>query len=203
VSVGDLVEIIASQPNVPWALLTGLLIAAAAARPLGRRVPGGWPGGFAAVLAGASTFAVAVILAVTVVPSPYDVTDYGQTWGGEWRSRLNGLQRCMTAWSGALAQVAATADGRANVVLFVPSGLLLATWLGRPVAVLASLSALSAAIEVAQGSALMRSCDAGDWTANTLGAAVGVVAGISTRVVVRAVLERRTTSGTRTGSAAQ
>ncbi|WP_088285778.1 VanZ family protein [Kineosporia sp. A_224] len=63
--------------------------------------------------------------------------------------------------------------GVLNVALFVPAGLTLTLWTRRPLPVLAALSVASLGIETVQ-LLIDRQCQAGDWLANTLGAAVGV-----------------------------
>lgn len=65
----------------------------------------------------------------------------------------------------------------ANVALMLPLALYAALRLGRPLRVLATVSALSALVELVQAliPALGRACDTNDWLMNSLGAAMGAL----------------------------
>ena len=65
----------------------------------------------------------------------------------------------------------------ANMVLFVPLALFVGVALKRPLVAFFAASALSAIVEVVQAAipVIGRSCDTGDWLANTIGAAIGAL----------------------------
>lgn len=65
----------------------------------------------------------------------------------------------------------------ANLVLFVPLALFAGVALRKPLLAFFAASALSAVIEVVQAAlpVIGRSCDTGDWLANTIGAAIGAL----------------------------
>jgi hypothetical protein len=86
----------------------------------------------------------------------------------------SGLPGCTVQFHGPnLAGV----ESLGNVALLVPAVLFLALGTRRPAVAALAGSALSAAIEGAQGliPALGRSCDTDDWLANSIGAATGAV----------------------------
>ncbi|WP_160311229.1 VanZ family protein [Streptacidiphilus anmyonensis] len=79
-----------------------------------------------------------------------------------------------------------TEQGQLNIALFVPMSALAVLVFRSPLVALLMGSALSLAIEVTQATVapLARTCDSTDWTANTLGAAVG--AGLAWSLLVLA-----------------
>lgn len=83
-------------------------------------------------------------------------------------------------------------DTLANVALLFPATLFAGLRTGRPVAVLAAASGLSAAIELVQAllPALGRACDTDDWLMNTVGAVLGGVVAAGIVVVDRRGLSR-------------
>ncbi|QHC58885.1 VanZ family protein [Rathayibacter sp. VKM Ac-2760] len=71
-------------------------------------------------------------------------------------------------------------DTLANVALLLPGTLLLGVALGRPLAVAAAVSGLSALIELVQATvpSIGRSCDTNDWFMNTIGAVLAALLGL-------------------------
>ncbi|MCR2801394.1 VanZ family protein [Microbacterium sp. zg-Y818] len=123
------------------------------------------------LLAAASALYLAVLASLTLGPQP-------ETVGGT----LVTLGDWFGAWEGTAWLTFAVLEFVANVVLFLPLGLLWVAWVGRRRWWLATLAglALSGAIEATQALALpARYPDVRDLIANTLGAALGaaVVAG--------------------------
>jgi VanZ family protein len=84
-------------------------------------------------------------------------------------------------------------DTLANVAMVLPLALFAALRLGRPLAVFAAVSALSALIELFQALVpiLGRACDTGDWLMNTVGAALGVLLAILIITVETRLPERK------------
>jgi hypothetical protein len=78
-------------------------------------------------------------------------------------------------------------DTLANVAMMVPLTLFAALRFRRPLLVFATVTGLSAVIELVQAliPALGRSCDTNDWFMNTVGAAVGALIAITVIVVER------------------
>lgn len=72
-------------------------------------------------------------------------------------------------------------EGKANLILFIPPVLLAAVLTRRSGIALVAGCLASAAIELLQAAvpAIGRSCDGGDWIANTAGAVVGALLGFA------------------------
>ncbi|MFM2719586.1 VanZ family protein [Microbacterium mcarthurae (nom. nud.)] len=108
---------------------------------------------------------------ITLRPAPY---------GPETASVLESLLRALEAWPPTAWVTFELVEFGANIALFAPFGLLVLAWGGRPwLGVLGGL-ALSVVIELSQWALLpSRVADTRDLLANTIGAAVGVVAAMA------------------------
>lgn len=107
-----------------------------------------------------------------------------QPYGPETAGVLRRLLDALSGWPPTAWVTFDLVEFSANVVMFVPLGLLVVAWGGRPWHGILIAVVLSSAIELAQGAFLpTRVADVRDVVANTGGAALGVVVALT---IVRA-----------------
>lgn len=121
-----------------------------------------------AVRATAITLPIAAILSFTLVRGGWP-TDIDPRRGFTWAP---------FGWMRFSTEIGTSQEIWFNVVLFVPAALLLTTVAAqRPLRILVALAALSAAVEVIQGTLQIGSPDLSDVLANSLGSLIGVLLG--------------------------
>lgn len=171
-SLRDLVTIIWGIPGVRSTLVFGWVAAVVAGRWLARRHGG------STTLATLALASWTVLVTVTLVP------DATQAWQQDTlafvgRTAAGNVALCVTDSESAVSQAFTTLDGQANILLFAVPALLGTFWLRRSLIVVLALTLQSALTELFQAVIAGTACQASDWVANSVGAAMGALTAVA------------------------